>query len=250
MDRMQRMVERDKNHPSVIIWSLGNEAGDGHNFLDNYNWAKGRDASRPVQYERAEKSTNTTERHTDIYCPMYARIHQIEEYAKDPKNDRPLILCEYAHAMGNSVGNLQDYWDVIEKYPLLQGGFIWDWVDQGLLPLMKTGEILGHSGISGKACQATYFHQRSFFPDRMETTLEEVKRVYQYIGFEPVSLQAGTVRISNKYFSPIYQVYFRLNSIRRPFRKVGQAMFRVNPGERGCESRLPELILLPELSIS
>jgi len=140
MDRMQRMVERDKNHPSVIIWSLGNEAGDGHNFLDNYKWTKGRDGTRPVQYERAEKSTNTTERHTDIVCPMYARIPQIEQYARDPESDRPLILCEYAHAMGNSVGNLQDYWDVIERYPLLQGGFIWDWVDQGLLTTDESGE--------------------------------------------------------------------------------------------------------------
>jgi len=140
LDRMQRMVERDKNHPSVIIWSLGNEAGDGRNFLNNYKWTKARDNSRPVQYERAEKSTNTTERHTDIYCPMYARINQIEEYAKDPGNDRPLILCEYAHSMGNSTGNLQDYWDVIEKYPILQGAFVWDWVDQGLLKTDESGE--------------------------------------------------------------------------------------------------------------
>jgi beta-galactosidase len=205
MDRMQRMVERDKNHPSVIIWSLGNEAGDGHNFLDNYNWAKGRDASRPVQYERAEKSTNTTERHTDIYCPMYARIHQIEEYAKDPKNDRPLILCEYAHAMGNSVGNLQDYWDVIEKYPLLQGGFIWDWVDQGLLTTDENGEKFwaygGDFGEEGMPSDGNFCINGLVFPDRgWKPALEEVKRVYQYIGFEPVSLQAGTVRISNKYF--------------------------------------------------
>ena len=91
MARMQAMVERDKNHPSVIIWSLGNEAGDGNNFLANYKWAKERDVTRPVQYERAEKSTNTTERHTDIVCPMYARIEEIEAYAKDPKNDRPLL---------------------------------------------------------------------------------------------------------------------------------------------------------------
>ena len=104
LDRMKSMVERDKNHPSVIIWSLGNEAGDGHNFLNNYKWTKARDLTRPVQYERAEHSTNTTERHTDIICPMYARIWQIEEYAKNPASDRPLILCEYAHSMGNSTG--------------------------------------------------------------------------------------------------------------------------------------------------
>jgi beta-galactosidase len=140
LDRMNRMVERDKNHPSVIIWSMGNEAGDGNNFLKGYKWIKSKDDTRPVQYERAEKSTNTTERHTDIYCPMYARIEEIETYAKDPKNDRPLIMCEYAHAMGNSTGNLQDYWDVIEKYPKLQGAFVWDWVDQGLLKTNDSGE--------------------------------------------------------------------------------------------------------------
>ena len=139
-DRMQRMVERDKNHPSVIIWSMGNEAGDGHNFLNGYKWIKGRDTSRPVQYERAEKITNTPERHTDIWCPMYSKIEYLESYAKDEKNDRPLIMCEYAHAMGNSTGNFQDYWDVIEKYPKLQGGFIWDWVDQGLLKTDENGE--------------------------------------------------------------------------------------------------------------
>ncbi|MCK5821322.1 MAG: beta-galactosidase, partial [Bacteroidales bacterium] len=130
LDRAMRAVERDKNHPSVIIWSLGNEAGDGHNMLANYNWIKKRDPSRPVQYERAESLTNAPQRHTDIWCPMYASTQYMERYAKNPDNDRPLIQCEYAHAMGNSVGNLQDYWDVIEKYPILQGAFIWDWVDQ------------------------------------------------------------------------------------------------------------------------
>ena len=127
LDRTRRMVERDKNHPSVIIWSLGNEAGNGVNFYATYDWTKQRDPSRPVQYERAE-----LDRNTDIYCPMYATIEHMVDYAK--KNPtRPLIQCEYAHAMGNSVGNLQDYWDAIEAYPSLQGAFIWDWVDQGML---------------------------------------------------------------------------------------------------------------------
>ena len=127
VDRARRMVERDKNHPSVIIWSMGNEAGNGVNFHAVYDWIKERDPSRPVHYERAGRDRNT-----DIYCPMYATIDHIVSYAKkDP--DRPLILCEYAHAMGNSVGNLQDYWDAIETHDALQGGFIWDWVDQGVL---------------------------------------------------------------------------------------------------------------------
>ncbi|MDH5468126.1 MAG: beta-galactosidase, partial [Candidatus Aminicenantes bacterium] len=127
MERTIRMVERDKNHPSIIIWSLGNEAGDGVNFESTYAWIKKRDPSRPVQYEPAGLKP-----HTDIVCPMYKQIQHLEEYLSRGLDDRPLILCEYAHAMGNSVGNLQDYWDYFEKHRELQGGFIWDWVDQGL----------------------------------------------------------------------------------------------------------------------
>jgi beta-galactosidase len=205
LDRMQRMVERDKNHPSVIIWSLGNEAGDGHNFLANYKWAKTRDLTRPVQYERAEKSTNTTERHTDIYCPMYARIWDIEAYAKDQKNDRPLILCEYAHAMGNSTGNLQDYWDVIEKYPKLQGGFVWDWVDQGMLKTDENGEKYwaygGDFGPEGIRSDGNFCINGLTWPDRTgKPGLAEVNKVYQYIGFEPINLATGSIKIRNKYF--------------------------------------------------
>ena len=108
------MVERDKNHPSIITWSLGNEAGNGYCFYETYLWLKQRDPSRPVQYERAEHEWNT-----DIVCPMYISPKGIEAYALNPKSHRPLILCEYAHAMGNSLGNFQDYWDIIEKYDLL-----------------------------------------------------------------------------------------------------------------------------------
>ena len=123
LDRTMNMYERDKNHPSVIIWSLGNEAGNGLNFYVTYNTLKMLD-SRPIQYERAGLEWNT-----DIYCPMYSSPQSIEKYAQNKEMTRPLILCEYAHAMGNSLGNFQDYWDVIEKYPILQGGCIWDWVD-------------------------------------------------------------------------------------------------------------------------
>jgi len=204
LDRAQRMVERDKNHPSVIIWSLGNEAGDGNNFLKNYKWIKSRDLTRPVQYERAEKETNAPERHTDIMCPMYARIGEIESYAKDTKNDRPLILCEYAHAMGNSTGNLQDYWDVIEKYPKLQGGFIWDWVDQGLLKTNENGEKYwtygGDYGEAGIPSDGNFCLNGLVWPDRTpHPGLYEVNKVYQYVGFEPVDLNNGMVRIKNKY---------------------------------------------------
>jgi beta-galactosidase len=134
--RVRSMLERDKNHPSIIIWSMGNEAGDGVNFDTCYNWIKWRDPSRPVQYERAELGRNT-----DIYCPMYPDVEYLAEYASKPQA-RPLIMCEYAHAMGNSTGNLQEYWDVIESHPQLQGGCIWDWVDQGFNKLTARGEYI------------------------------------------------------------------------------------------------------------
>ncbi|MFT6064634.1 MAG: beta-galactosidase, partial [Polaribacter sp.] len=119
MDRIKSVVERDKNHPSVIIWSMGNECGNGPVFFEAYKWMKNRDNTRLVQFEQAGLEHNT-----DIVSPMYASIETLEQYAHD-HSDRPLILCEYAHAMGNSVGNFKEYWDMMKKYPVLQGGFIW-----------------------------------------------------------------------------------------------------------------------------
>ena len=126
LTRLQRMVQRDINHPSIIVWSLGNEAGNGPNFKKSYEWVKAFDPTRPAQYERAELDYNT-----DIYCPMYARYHQLEIYAAS-NPPRPLIMCEYAHSMGNSMGGFEEYWDIIRKYPSLQGGCIWDFADQAL----------------------------------------------------------------------------------------------------------------------
>ena len=204
LERAIRMVERDKNHPSVIIWSLGNEAGDGHNMLANYNWIKRRDPSRPVQYERAEKSTNAPQRHTDIWCPMYAGIGYLENYALNEDNDRPLIMCEYAHAMGNSVGNLQDYWDVIEKYPILQGAFVWDWVDQGLLTTNEKGEEFwaygGDFGPPDVPSDGNFCINGLVFPDRSpHPSLFEVKKVYEYIDVKESDLNKGEFKIFNKY---------------------------------------------------
>lgn len=126
LERIRRAVQRDYNHPSVIIWSLGNEAGYGPNFVKGYELAKSLDPTRPVQYERAEFAP-----HTDIMCPMYNDYSWCERYSLSDQ-PRPLILCEYAHAMGNSMGGLKEYWDLIRKYPKFQGGFIWDFVDQAL----------------------------------------------------------------------------------------------------------------------
>lgn len=196
LDRIQRMVERDKNHPSVIIWSMGNEAGDGINFEAASDWIHHRDPSRPVHYERAQFRP-----HTDIYCPMYARIEHLEKYASQ-QQDRPLIMCEYAHAMGNSVGNLQDYWDVIEKYDQLQGASIWDWVDQGIRKKTADGrEFYAYGGDFGEdQTDRNFCCNGLVLPDRQITPkLLEVKKVYQYIKFKPVDLKGGKVEIVNKY---------------------------------------------------
>jgi beta-galactosidase len=196
--RTSNMFERDKNHSSVVIWSLGNEAGNGHNFYQTYLLIRGRDKMRPIQYEQSGHEWNT-----DIVCPMYAKPQHIEHYAKT-YNDRPLILCEYEHAMGNSVGNIKDYWEIIEKYPNLQGGFIWDWVDQGLANENEKGEFWAYGGdygpegtpSDGNFCiNGVIFPDRSFKPHSLE-----VKHVYQNIGFNPENLATGQVSIFNKFF--------------------------------------------------
>ena len=200
LDRTVRMVERDKNHPSIVIWSLGNEAGDGVNFTTTSNWIRERDPSRPVHYERAELGPNT-----DIFCPMYARIEEIVEYA-EKYDDRPLIMCEYSHAMGNSNGNLKDYWDAILSHERLQGGFIWDWVDQGLRKPVpgRPGEFFFAYG--GDFEPPGVYHDDNFLcnglvsPDRVpHPGLYEVKKVYQYITARPVDLARGQVEIANGY---------------------------------------------------
>lgn len=127
MDRTQRMYERAKNHPGIVIWSLGNEAGNGINFERTYDWMKSVETTRPIQYERAEQNYNT-----DIYCRMYRSVEELLAYARqtEPKVYRPFIMTEYLHAMGNSGGGLKEYMDVFETEPIVQGGCIWDWVDQ------------------------------------------------------------------------------------------------------------------------
>ena len=135
LDRVERMVERDKNHPSIIFWSLGNETGIGTSFEAAAHWVKARDATRLVSFLGHSMSgwRHPTNPYVDIFAPMYDDIEKLVDYAERGEYPQPLILCEYAHAMGNSLGNFQDYWDVIRRYPKLQGGFVWDWVDQTIL---------------------------------------------------------------------------------------------------------------------
>lgn len=205
--RVERMLERDKNHPSVIIWSLGNEAGEGELFEQLYRWVKQRDPSRPVQYEPAGMAA-----YTDIVAPMYPSIERIERYAK-AHTDRPLIMIEYAHAMGNSVGNLQDYWDVIERYPNLQGGFIWDWVDQSLKFTNDKGEdywAYGKDYHPDMPTDGNFLNNGLVDPDRNpHPHLSEVKKVYQAIGFDNFKFngtvddnlydKSANIRLTNKY---------------------------------------------------
>jgi len=196
LDRIIRMVERDKNHPSVVIWSMGNEAGDGINFEAGSEWIHKRDSQRPVHYERAVMKP-----HVDIFSPMYARIETLVRYASEPQT-RPLILCEYAHAMGNSVGNLQDYWDVIERERQLQGGFIWDWVDQALARTTSDSRFFfAYGGDFGDNFNDGNFLCNGLIqPDRQPNPhFYEVKKVYQFVKAEPVDPVNGTFRIRNKY---------------------------------------------------
>jgi len=198
LDRTERMVERDKNHPSVIIWSLGNEAGNGTNFYATYGWIKSRDRSRPVQYERALREWNT-----DLYVPMYPTFERLIDYAEH-NDDRPLIMCEYAHAMGNSVGNFQDYWNVIRKYDVLQGGFIWDWVDQGLRTTNARGQEIfaygGDFGPPGTPSDGNFCINGIVMPDRaLNPAMWEVKKVYQPIAITAGDVTVGDVTIANEY---------------------------------------------------
>ena len=198
LDRGKSMVERDKNQPCVILWSMGNEAGDGNNFKILYDWINNRDNSRPVVYEPAK-----TESHTDINFPMYKDINFIKNYAESYPS-KPLILCEYAHAMGNSVGNLKDYWDVIYKYPSLQGGFIWDFVDQVIKKTTDSGQDYWAYG--GDFEDGFYSNDSNFCANGLVAAdrslnphMYEVKKVYQPVVFKAIDLPNGKIQITNKY---------------------------------------------------
>ena len=177
VERGVNMVKTFRNHPSIVIWSMGNEAGDGPNFVAEYKAMKAIDSTRPVQYERAQDTD-----HSDVKCPMYTRPWDVEKYVKNnPK--KPFVLCEYTHAMGNSNGGIQKYWDLVWKYPSMQGGFIWDFVDQAVWKTDATGKWLAYGGDFGDYpnddnfnCNGVVAADRSFHPGAWE-----IKHAYQPI---------------------------------------------------------------------
>jgi beta-galactosidase len=243
LGRHRRMVERDKNHPSIIVWSLGNESGNGPHLVSGYKWIKERDPSRPVQFESAFRGANT-----DIYCPMYAFPADLESYAMDPGADRPLILTEYAHAMGNSLGNFQDYWDVIEAHEPLQGGCIWEWCDLAILKALPdgSGQFLAYGGDFGDVPNDGNFCCDGLVrPDRRPNpSLYEVRKVYQNAKFIPVDVNSGRIRVLNGFFF----MDLRHFEIRWELRKDGEIVRGASlgsielPAQQTCELSIP----LPE----
>ena len=199
LERNEANVRTFKNHPSIIVWSMGNEAGYGPNFEKCYEWIKQYDTTRPVQYEQAGDWGKT-----DIFCPMYADYNHCERYSKGD-NPRPLIQCEYAHAMGNSMGGLKEYWDLVRKYPKYQGGYIWDFVDQGLRDKSPvTGkEIFTFGGDYGKYPASDYnFNCNGIIaPDRrLNPHAYEVQYCYQNVWVKDVDLKQGKFEIYNENF--------------------------------------------------
>jgi beta-galactosidase len=208
LDRTERMVERDKNHPSIVLWSLGNEAGDGVNMEATAAWIHRRDPGRPVHYERADERP-----HVDVISRMYTRPEQLKAYGERDLG-RPFVLCEYAHAMGNSVGDLGAYWDIFRAYPHLQGGFIWDWVDQGLRKAVPeafraSAGFLGRDyfwayggdfGPPGTPSDDNFCMNGLVSADRTpHPALWEVKKFYQPVEIRPLDPLAGRMQIVNHY---------------------------------------------------
>ena len=207
--RVTRMVQRDRNHPSIIIWSLGNESGHGANHDALYRWLKSEDPSRPVQYEGGGADTVAT----DIICPMYARVDQdqpfpavpkwsIKKWLSMPGEQRPLILCEYAHAMGNSLGGYAKYWQAFRQYPRLQGGFVWDWVDQSLIKYDDNGNPWSaYGGDFGDTPNDRQFCMNGLvFADRTpHPSLYEAKHAQQFFQFTLLPGDERQIEVRSEY---------------------------------------------------
>lgn len=210
LERAVRMVQRDKNHPSVIFWSIGNESGSGSNHAAMAGWIKSFDPSRPIHYEGAQASERANEKfdpwYVDMYSRMYAKIPLMEDLANNG-DTRPVIYCEYAHSMGNSSGNLFKFWDAFKKHPRLIGGYVWDWVDQGLR--MKTADgktYWGYGGDHGEPINDDDFCLNGVvLPDRsVKAATWEFKKVMQNISINAVDALAGKFKVKNEFaFTPL-----------------------------------------------
>lgn len=231
LDRTVNMYEYTKNYPCITFWSLGNEAGNGYNFYMTYNWLKSKDTSRPVQYERAILEWNT-----DVYCPQYPGQVDFEKWGNSP-TDRPYIASEYAHAMGNSTGNLMDLWETIYRYPNLQGGFIWDWIDQGILVQDENGTpYWAYGGDFGEntPSDGNFLCNGIVGPDRKpHPAMTEIKKAYQNVWFKAIDLQKGIIEIKNFHF------FTDLNQFRVEYSLINENNKVIESGE------IPSLNLAP-----
>ncbi|WP_168120545.1 glycoside hydrolase family 2 TIM barrel-domain containing protein [Paenibacillus sp. HB172176] len=202
IDRAVRLVERDKNHPSVVMWSMGNEAGCAENHIAMAEWTRARDASRPVHYEGASMHKDRQLACLDVESKMYAGVEALEAYAQDESNCKPLFLCEFSHAMGNSSGDLQDYWDVMNKYPKLMGGCVWEWREHGALATAEDGTAYyAYGGDFGE-----YPHDSNSCIDGLvdpelnpRSGLLELKQVLAPIQLQAINLERGEISVANLY---------------------------------------------------
>jgi beta-galactosidase len=270
-DRQKRCVERDKNHACVVAWSLGNECGNGPVFYEMYDWCKKRDDSRPVMSEQAGVQSNT-----DIITPMYPLVPDMEKCAKDPTQKhvptsfsspyagqentkpRPVILCEYAHAMGNSVGNFKKYWDVIRSSDNLQGGCIWDWVDQGIET--KTPDGRSYFAYGGDLGAQDRFTDYNFVCNGLVASdrtphpgLYEVKKVYQNILFEDDGWAGGKIKIKNEFnFTNLKEYDFRYEVLLNgEISKEGTFAVDLEPGQtKSIQLEIPAFKLAPGTEVA
>lgn len=244
LDRTISLVERDKNSPSVILWSLGNEASNGDVFKKTYKWIKERDKTRLVQFEQAGEKENT-----DIVCPMYPSIRYMKEYAAREKVTRPYIMCEYAHAMGNSSGNFKEYWDIIRGSKNMQGGFIWDWVDQGFEMTDEVGRKYwaygGDMGSQNYTNDENFDHNGLVFPDRIpHPGLMEVKKFYQDIYFKATQPEKGLITIENDFHYTNLQNYTFKYEVLKNGEVIKTGRFDVNlapESEKQVQLAMPEM---------
>jgi beta-galactosidase len=246
MDRIISLVERDKNHVSVILWSLGNECGNGQVFFDGYKWIKERDKTRLVQFEQAGEKENT-----DVVCPMYPGIKYMKEYAGRDSIKRPFIMCEYSHAMGNSSGNFQEYWDIIRSSKNMQGGFIWDWVDQGFAVTDEVGRKYwsygGDMGSQNYTNDENFCHNGLVWPDRIpHPGAYEVKKVYQDILFKAVDPLKGIITVVNGFMYTNLSNYILIYEVLKNGEVVKKGNFDINLAA-GLEKQVQ--LSLPELSV-